>query len=133
MNKLPNGGMEQFPDNINRLLGMHKLTDREAAEILGLSQSTLGKWQTRVRRPSFRMALKVGEFFGVAADRLATAEFEDLLQHELADPERFRTVETRIHRLRVGLKSADTLKAEARKKEFLESKRAERAKRRKES
>ena len=97
--------VERFPDNLNRLLGLHDLTDREAAEILGLSQSTLGKWQTRVRRPSFGMALRVAEFFGVPADRLATADFSDLLSHELADPARFEAVETRIHRLRTGLKA----------------------------
>ncbi len=103
--------MEQFPDNLNRLLGMHDLTDREAAEILGLRQSTLGKWQTRMRRPSFAMALRVGEFFGVPADRLATAEFTDLLQHELADPERFEAVETKIHHLRTGLRPVENLEA----------------------
>jgi transcriptional regulator with XRE-family HTH domain len=99
--------VERFPDNLNRLLGMHDLTDREAAEILGMSQSTLGKWQTRMRRPSFAMALRVGEFFGVQADRLATASFTDLLQHELADPARFEAVEARIHRLRTGLKAVE--------------------------
>ena len=103
--------MERFPDNLNRLLGMHDLTSREAAEILGLSQSTLGKWHSRMRRPSFAMALKVGEFFGIPADRLATAEFTDLLQHELADPERFQTVETKIHHLRRGLKPVEDLEA----------------------
>jgi transcriptional regulator with XRE-family HTH domain len=109
--------MERFPDNLRRLLGMHDLSDREAAEILGLSQSTLGKWQTRVRRPSFRMALRVGEFFGVPADRLATAEFGDLLQHELADPSRFEGVEKKIHDLRAQLKSGEAARREARKVE----------------
>lgn len=103
--------MDQFKNNLTRLLGMHNLTSREAAQILGLSESTLGKWGTGLRQPSFATALKVGEFFGVPADRLATAEFQDLLQHELADPERFQAVETRIHHARTGLRSVKDLEA----------------------
>jgi hypothetical protein len=53
----------------------------------------------------------VGEFFGVPADRLATAEFEDLLQNELADPERFQAVETRIHYARSGIRPVEDLEA----------------------
>jgi hypothetical protein len=47
----------------------------------------------------------------VPADRLAAAEFIDLLQHELADPERFEAVETRIHRARAGLRAVEPLEA----------------------
>jgi transcriptional regulator with XRE-family HTH domain len=103
--------MDEFRNNLSRLLGLHNLTAREAAEILGLSQSTVGKWGTGVRQPSFATALKVGEFFGVPADRLATAEFTDLLQDELADPERFEVVETRIHHARAGLRPVEDLEA----------------------
>lgn len=120
--------MERFPDNLRRLLGMHDLSDREAAEILGLSQSTLGKWQTRVRRPSFRMALRVGAFFGVPADRLATAEFTDLLQHELADPARYEAVEEKIRDLRTELKAVAAAGSEARKAEARTEMRARRRK-----
>lgn len=41
--------MDQFKNNLTRLLGMHNLTSREAAQILGLSESTLGKWGTGLR------------------------------------------------------------------------------------
>jgi transcriptional regulator with XRE-family HTH domain len=105
------GEMQRFPDNLNRLLGMHGLTAREAAKILGLSQSTFAKWGTGLRQPSFATALKVGEFFGIAADRLATAAFEDLLQKELADPERFQAVETRIRYARSGIRPVEDLEA----------------------
>jgi hypothetical protein len=39
----------------------------------------------------------------VPADRLARADFEDLLANELADPERFRDVEAEIRRRRSTL------------------------------
>ena len=55
--------------------------------------------------PSFRAALQVGEFFGVAADRLANAPFEDLLADELADPQRYQATERRIKKARAKLKS----------------------------
>jgi len=103
--------MQRFPDNLNRLLGIHNLTAREAAKILDLSQSTFAKWGTGLRQPSFATALMVGEFFGVPADRLATAEFEDLLQNELANPERFHAVETKIRYARSGLRPVEDLEA----------------------
>jgi transcriptional regulator with XRE-family HTH domain len=105
------GDMQRFPDNLSRLLGIHNLTAREAAKILGLSQSTFAKWGTGLRQPSFATALMVGEFFGVPADRLATAEFEDLLQNELANPERFQAVETKIRYARSGLRPVEDLEA----------------------
>jgi len=79
--------------------------------MLDLSQSTLGKWGTGARQPSFATALKIGEFFGLPADRLATASFEDLLGSELSDPERFRGVETKIERARSGLRAVRDLEA----------------------
>jgi transcriptional regulator with XRE-family HTH domain len=92
-------------------LGIHNLTAREAAKILGLSQSTFAKWGTGLRHPSFATALRVGEFFGVPADRLATAEFEDLLQNELANAERFQAVEARIRHARSGPRPVSDLEA----------------------
>jgi transcriptional regulator with XRE-family HTH domain len=86
-------------------MGMHKLTAKDAAELLGLSQSVLSKWQSGARQPSFTSALGAGDFFGVPADRLARADFEDLLVNELADPMRFQAVEARIHHVRTGLQA----------------------------
>ena len=55
--------------------------------------------------PSSRAASQVGEFFCVAADRLANAPFEDLLANELADPQRYQATERRIEKARAKLKS----------------------------
>ncbi len=103
--------MEAFPDNLRRLLGVHALTAREAAALLDLSVSTFTKWERGLRQPSFSTALRVADFFGVPADRLATAEFKDLLQHELADPDRFDAVEERIQLDRARLDAARRLEA----------------------
>jgi hypothetical protein len=50
--------------------------------------------------------LRLAEFFEIPADRLATAEFEDLLAGELANPERFRSVESKIAQERERLQAA---------------------------
>jgi transcriptional regulator with XRE-family HTH domain len=97
--------MEAFADNLQRLLGLHRLTAREGADMMAMSRSALTKWATGDRRPSFTAALVVGDFFGVPADRLARADFADLLEHELADPDRFREVEAEIRRRRSTLRA----------------------------
>ena len=92
-----------FHNNVRRLFGLHGLS-AEAAKLLGISQSTLVKWGRGIRDPSFATALTIGDFFQVPADRLANAEFSGLLECELADPERYRAVEAKIHRARSELR-----------------------------
>jgi transcriptional regulator with XRE-family HTH domain len=93
--------VERFSDNLVRLMGLHALPAKEAAAMLGMSQSTFSKWASGTRQPSFTTALIVGEFFGVPADRLARAEFADLLANELSSPERYESVEAEIRRRRI--------------------------------
>jgi transcriptional regulator with XRE-family HTH domain len=97
--------MEHFAENLQRLLGLHRLTTREAADMLAMSRSALTKWASGDRAPSFTAALVVGDFFGVPADRLARADFADLLEHELADAARFNEVEAEIRRRRSTLRA----------------------------
>ena len=102
--------MEHFADNFERLLGLHKLSGKEAADMLGLSQSVLSKWQSGARQPSFSSALTAGDFFGVPADRLARADFSDLLANELADTQRYADVEAEIRRRRTKLREVGDTK-----------------------
>ena len=88
--------MDAFVENFERLLGLHHLTAKQAARMTGITESTLSKWSSGKRSPSFESAITVGETFGIEPGRLAKARFEDLLAHELADPERYREVEKRI-------------------------------------
>lgn len=102
--------MEHFADNLERLMGMHKLSAKEAADMLGLSQSVLSKWQSGARQPSFSSALAAGDFFGVPADRLARADFSDLLANELAEAGRYAEVEAEIRRRRSTLREVGDTK-----------------------
>ena len=107
MSKRPTEKPTKFADNLERLLGLHGLTSRQCSELVDVSESVLSKWHSGDRSPSFRSALLIADFFGVPADRLARANFEDLLAHELANLERFREVEAEIRRRRSTLKSVD--------------------------
>jgi transcriptional regulator with XRE-family HTH domain len=93
----------KFSSNLKRLLGIHDLTYREAAKLTNMSYQAYTSWAQGGRTPSFKTALVIGEFFGVPANRLAEANFEDLLEHELSDPERYRQVEARIKKARSRL------------------------------
>ena len=97
--------MDRFADNLSRLLGVHHTSHIQLSKLLGISISAMSKWQMGTRMPSFSTALKVAEFFQVPTDRLARAEFEDLLANELADSDRFKAVEAKIHRGTTGLKA----------------------------
>ena len=68
------------------------------AQLLGVSEATLSAWMNGRSSPSLPKAIDVAALFQVSTDRLMGAEFADLLQHELSDPERFERVEARIRR-----------------------------------
>jgi transcriptional regulator with XRE-family HTH domain len=83
-------------DNLPRLLGLHNLSARDASEHLNISQVALSAISTGKRKPSLDTLMTLAGFFGVSADRLLTASFEDLLTNELCDGDRYRRVEERL-------------------------------------
>lgn len=89
-------GAGNFTDNLVRLLGMHALSQHLAAQLVGVSNTTMSAWMTGKSTPSLSKAVAVAELFEVSADRLISAPFADLLARELADPERFARVEERL-------------------------------------
>lgn len=84
-------------DNLPRLLGVHRLSGTRASALLGVSPQSLSDWSHGKRDPEAETLERIAAFFEVPADRLAKAEFEDLLAHELSDPARFRRVEGKMH------------------------------------
>jgi transcriptional regulator with XRE-family HTH domain len=95
----------RFTDNFIRLLGLHGLTQHFTAQLLGVSEATMSSWMNGKSTPSLAKAIDIADLFQISTDRLMGAEFADLLEHELADPERFEKVETRIKRGGSKLKS----------------------------
>ena len=95
----------RFTDNFTRLLGLHGLSQHFAATLLGVSAATMSSWINGKATPSLSRAILIADLFQISTDRLMGAEFADLLEHELSDPERFRKVEARIQRGSTPLRS----------------------------
>ena len=81
-----------------RLMGLHNLSGTRAAPLLGMSPQHLALLMNGKRNPTYERLRAIGDLFGIQTDRLVDASFEDLLQHELADPQRFRDTEQRIQK-----------------------------------
>jgi transcriptional regulator with XRE-family HTH domain len=84
---------------------LHGLSQHFTAQLLGVSEATMSSWMNGKSTPSLAKAIDIGDLFTITPDRLMGAEFVELLQRELADPERFEKVETRIKRGRSKLTS----------------------------
>jgi transcriptional regulator with XRE-family HTH domain len=95
----------RFTDNFTRLLGMHGLSQHFAAQVLGVSAATMSAWMNGKATPSLSRAIAISELFEIPTQRLMGAEFVELLDQELADPERFKRVEARIQRKARPLKA----------------------------
>jgi transcriptional regulator with XRE-family HTH domain len=98
---------QHYGDNLARLLGLHRLTAQRAGRLLQISPQAIYEQQAGKRRPALDSVMRTASFFEIPPDRLMSAEFDDLLAHELADPKRFHRVEKRIAdlRRRPGLRS----------------------------
>jgi transcriptional regulator with XRE-family HTH domain len=85
-----------FADNIDRLLGLHRLTGREASRLLDVSTVALSEWRQGKRMPGLPALVKLAELFEIAGDRLVTATFPELLEREAGDVDRFVRVERKL-------------------------------------
>ena len=90
---------EHFADNLKRLAGMHDLTLKHVAALVGASESVVNKWVSGDRNPSFTYALKVADLFQVDPGDLARKPFDELLETRLT-AEEYRRAEETIERLR---------------------------------
>ena len=88
--------MLAFGENLRRLLGVHDIRGREAAQLIGVSPQSLSEWMQGHRRPNLQMLLRVAAFFEISGERLLQAPFGELLAREVADRRRFEVVEAKI-------------------------------------
>ncbi len=96
--------MDELGNNLKRLLGLHALTARDAAALIGLSAQAISEIQASKRGASYPTARSLAKFFEMSTDRLADTPFVDLLATELADPERYKRVEQKIRPTRTQQK-----------------------------
>ena len=89
-----------FAENFARLIGMHRLRAREAAELLGVRAQTVSGWLSQHSRPSFDAGLKIRSFLELPADQLVNESFADLLD-VVGNKERYERVEAGIRRANI--------------------------------
>lgn len=70
--------MGRFGDELKALRKEHGLSQKELAEILKVSQGTIGNYETNSRFPKEDMIKKVASFFNVSIDRLINGPSEDI-------------------------------------------------------
>ena len=88
---------DRFADNLQRVMGVHRLSSNATAALLGITPATLSSWLNGRASPNLHRAISVAQLFRINTERFLQVPFSDLLAHELADPERFEQVEREIH------------------------------------
>jgi transcriptional regulator with XRE-family HTH domain len=86
----------RFADTLPRLMGMHNLSGTRAAALLDMTPQHMWMLTNGRRRPTYERLRAIEDLFGINHDRLVDASFEELLQAELADPQRYQETERRI-------------------------------------
>ncbi len=85
----------RFADNFDRLLGLHRLTARRAAELLDVSAASLSYWRNGRREPDRDSLYRISIYFLVDPWEIMEASAHDFLV-TLADEGRFDEVEKQI-------------------------------------
>jgi transcriptional regulator with XRE-family HTH domain len=102
---VPSSSSTTFADNLDRLLGLHRLTARDASRLLDVSTVALSEWRQGKRQPGLTALLRLSGLFEVPGDQLVTTPFSELLAGPLGDEYRFQRVEAKIARAQRPLKA----------------------------
>ncbi|MDQ2969163.1 MAG: helix-turn-helix transcriptional regulator [Actinomycetota bacterium] len=94
-----------FADNLDRLLGVHRLSAREASQLLDVSAVALSEWRNAKREPGLTALLRLSALFEVPGDALMTVPFAELLGGPVGDVDRFERVEEKIAKAQRPLKA----------------------------
>jgi transcriptional regulator with XRE-family HTH domain len=86
--------LDDFANNVRRLICFHHPTAREASGFLNVSEHALSAWTTGKRRPSMETLLRLAEFYEVDPRDLAGDPV--VFAGKLADPERIVSVDAKI-------------------------------------
>ncbi len=66
-----------FSDNLVQLRKLHKMTQEEVAERVGVTRQAIGKWEAGETTPDLEMAGRLAEVFDVSLDELASFKPEE--------------------------------------------------------
>lgn len=76
-----------FSLRLKELRESKKISQQELAAKIGVSQSTIGMWESRKREPSFSTIEKIADFFGVSVDYLLGRSSETSIDEQLSGVE----------------------------------------------
>jgi transcriptional regulator with XRE-family HTH domain len=110
-----------FAYTLPRLLGLHNLSGAKFALYLDVTTQYVSLLMKGERRPTAARTEQIARIFGIDPDRLASAPFEELLQVEIADPERYRETQKRIAALERAAKARTIRRETARAARPLQS------------
>jgi transcriptional regulator with XRE-family HTH domain len=88
------GGVSEFGSTLERLAGLHGLTNRETAALLALSEQSISELVNGKREPGLGTVQKVAEVFEI--DSMAAMDGIRAILHQVADQDRFERVEKKI-------------------------------------
>lgn len=67
-----------FSTKLRKLRKKNGLTQLELSEKLGIGQSTIGMYESNIRKPSYEVIKKIANYFNVTVDYLINDDIEDL-------------------------------------------------------
>ena len=66
--------MSKFAEKLKELRIEHNLSQKDFGKIIGATQSTVAKWESGDREPSFDMIISIAKYFNVTTDFLGGLE-----------------------------------------------------------
>lgn len=77
--------MEIFAKRLKKLRKENKLSQKELANMLGVTDKAVYLWEKGEREPSFKLAMEIAKIFGVSTDYLCGLEDEkeELNEYEM--------------------------------------------------
>ncbi len=67
-----------FSEKLKTLRKQHGITQEQLAKELGIGTSTIGMYESNIRKPSYKVLKKISNYFNVSVDYLVNeAEYEN--------------------------------------------------------
>lgn len=75
--------MPRFADNLRELMSRRRLSQRELADLVGISQAMISRWVRGENNPDFEQAAKVAAAFHVTLDMLISEDITKVTDREI--------------------------------------------------
>ena len=82
----------KFASTLKRLREQNHITQRELADYLKVTRSTIAGYETKGKQPDYGRLLRIAAYFGVSVDYLLTGSNSGTITISSASPERGREI-----------------------------------------